>query len=143
MPDSGAPDAGVLAVTDVQLAYTSPDGRRIDVLHVPVFSLPAGGAIGITGPSGSGKTSFLHVLAGIERPSIGRVRWGAVELTALKESARDAWRRSTAGLVFQDFHLVPGLSARANVLLSIWLDHARVPAAIRVRADELIAAIGL
>ena len=51
------------------------------VLDVPAFSLAAGSVVGITGPSGSGKTSFLHVIAGIERPSTGRVRWGATDVT--------------------------------------------------------------
>jgi putative ABC transport system ATP-binding protein len=143
MPDSGAPDAGSLAVTDVELAYAAPDGRRIDVLGVPAFTLPAGSVVGITGPSGSGKTSLLHVIAGIERPTRGGVHWGATEITALNDGACAAWRRRTVGLVFQDFHLVPGLSVRANVLVPVWLDHARVPAELRARADALIAAIGL
>jgi putative ABC transport system ATP-binding protein len=141
--DSGSPDGGDLAVADLALAYTAPDGRRIDVLQVAAFAVPAGSTVGITGPSGSGKTSFLHVIAGIERPTSGSVSWGPVALSRLKESARDAWRRRNVGLVFQDFHLVPGLSVRANVLLPIWLDHVRVSADMRARADRLIAAVGL
>src|SRR5262249_19135861 len=76
-----------------------------------------GATLGIRGPSGSGKTSLLHVAAGLIRPDVGEVWWGQTAIHALSEVQRDAWRRQTIGLVFQDFHLIPELSAAANIAL--------------------------
>jgi putative ABC transport system ATP-binding protein len=103
---------------------------------------PAGAMVGITGPSGSGKTSLLHVLSGIARPDAGRVVWDAIEIWALGEGARDRWRRENVGLVFQDFHLLPGMSVLENVLVSATFDRFRVPAALRARARDLLERVG-
>ena len=113
------------------------------VLSVPALSLPPGSATAVEGPSGAGKTSLLHALAGIERPSAGHVRWDSDDLWAMPGSARDRWRRDRLGLVFQDMHLLPGLSARDNVLLPVLFDHARVPPALRARALALLDQLGV
>ncbi len=132
-----------LQVEGLRLSYPMADGRELAVLDIPAWRLPAGAAIGIAGASGSGKTSLLHLLAGIERPTAGRVRWGGTDITALSESARDRWRRLHVGLVFQEFHLIPGMSAEDNVLMPAWLDHVRAPGRLKARAAELIAQVGL
>ncbi len=113
------------------------------VLSVPTLSLAAGSACGILGPSGAGKTSLLHALAGIERPAQGSVQWDDDALWALPDPARDRWRRERLGLVFQDMHLLDGLSALDNVLLPVLFDHARAPAALRDRAAALLDGLGI
>ena len=132
-----------LRVEGLRLSYPMDDGRNLAVLDIPLWQLPAGATIGIAGASGSGKTSLLHVLAGIERPNAGSVHWGGTDISALSESARDRWRRNHVGLVFQDFHLMPGMSAEDNVLMPAWLDHVRAPARLKARAAELIEQVGL
>ncbi len=113
------------------------------VLTVPSLSLPGGSATAIEGPSGAGKSSLLHALAGIERPTQGSVHWGMDDLWSLPNPARDRWRREQLGLVFQDMHLLDGLSALDNVLLPLLFDHVRVPAALRDRAAELLDRLGV
>jgi putative ABC transport system ATP-binding protein len=132
-----------LAARDLFLAYRLPDGSRPPVLDLPAFDAAAGETVAVTGPSGSGKTSLLHVLCGLERPARGHVRWGATEITALGEGARDRWRRRHVGFVFQDFHLFSGLDALGNVLLPARFERAAVPADLRRRASDLLERVGL
>src|SRR5262245_64578186 len=109
------------------------------MLEVPSFGVAAGELVGITGPSGCGKTSLLHVLAALERPQRGVVRWDGVDVVALSERDRDRWRWRTVGFVFQDFHLLPGLSALDNVLLPATFGHFVIPGQLRDRARQLLA----
>jgi len=132
-----------LHARDVRLRYPSPDGRRRDILDVPRFALADGARVGVAGPSGSGKTSLLYVLTGIEVPETGEISWAGLDIARLGESARDRWRRATIGLVFQDFHLLPGMSALDNVLVPATFAHGRTPRPLVQRAQELLARVGL
>src|SRR5262249_21632881 len=73
----------------------------------------------------------------------GRVDWGDRNIAALAEPERDRWRRGSVGIIFQDFHLFPTLSALGNVLLPSTFSRLRVPAALRARARDLLAEAGL
>ncbi len=128
-----------LMIEDLRIAYPGAG----TVLEMPGLELPDGAVAAIEGPSGAGKSSLLHVLAGIERPAAGRVRWDGADPWALTNAARDRWRREQVGLVFQDMHLLDGLSALDNVLLPALFDHARVPATLRDRAQHLLAGLGI
>ncbi len=75
----------------------------------------------IMGPSGSGKSTLMHLLAGLDSATSGRVWLGDTELTALKDAALTTLRRDRAGFVFQSFNLLPVLDARANMLLPMKL----------------------
>ena len=83
------------------------------------LDLTPGQVVVLTGPSGSGKTTLLYLLSGLLVPVGGRVSWDGTDLAVLREGARDQWRRQNAGFVFQDFHLMPGLSAQENVELGL------------------------
>jgi putative ABC transport system ATP-binding protein len=87
----------------------------IEHLHMPPATL-----CGISGPSGSGKTTLLHAVGGLLRPTTGEIDWGGDDLATMSEAARDRWRRHNVGFVFQDFHLVPELTALDNVVLTAW-----------------------
>jgi putative ABC transport system ATP-binding protein len=85
------------------------------------FTIPAQSLFAINGPSGSGKSTLLNMLTGIDRPSSGRVIFGAEELNARSENALARWRGEHVGIIFQFFQLVPTLTAMENVLLALEL----------------------
>src|SRR5215470_5864169 len=132
-----------LRARSVELSYRAAGEHAAAVLDVPMLDVASGETVGFTGPSGAGKTSLLHVLAGLTRPQRGSIEWGGVDIADLAESARDRWRRITLGFVFQDFHLLPELSLVDNVLLPATFCHFVVPSALRRRARELLARVGV
>src|SRR4030042_6496545 len=74
-----------------------------------------GEIVAVMGRSGSGKTTLLHMLAGLERPTAGKILYRGEDVGMLGEDALALWRRANIGLVFQAFHLIPTLSAMRNV----------------------------
>ncbi len=110
--------------------------RGIDLRVAP------GDYLAIMGPSGSGKSTLLNTIGLLDRPDRGSVRIEGHETTTMDDEARARLRRSRIGFVFQFFHLIPRLSARANIELPLML--AGVPARERRRqSDELLAMLGL
>ncbi|CDZ48878.1 ABC transporter ATP-binding protein [Neorhizobium galegae] len=117
-------------------------GLNSPVLLVDLLTIAAGERVAVTGGSGSGKSTFINVITGLECPTSGKVFWSGEDIARLSETARDRWRAEHVGLVMQDFHLFPGLSAVENVLLPARL--ARVAdAALIARARDLLASVGL
>ena len=114
-------------------------GRPLTVLKDITFEITAGEIVAIVGPSGSGKTTLLGLLAGLDRPTAGRVIMDGQDLNQLSEDGMARFRGERVGFVFQSFHLLPTLTARENV---------QVPLELRgedagPRADELLARVGL
>jgi ABC-type lipoprotein export system ATPase subunit len=148
MPASGAAERAalgppVLAVADLVVERREGSRPARTILDNIDLVVEPGAVVGITGPSGSGKTTLLHAIAGLLAPQAGTVRWGASDVTALPEAARDRWRRDTVGLVFQDFQLLPELGVIENILLPVRFDHWRTPRAMLERATMLAARVGL
>jgi putative ABC transport system ATP-binding protein len=138
LPPDMQPGNRSLTLDGVQVAVS---GRVI--LDVPRLVIATSAHVGIAGVSGSGKTTLLQVIAGLRPPTTGRVLSGDTDITALPPQQRDAWRRTTIGLVFQDFQLIPELSAFENVLLPAQFVAHRTPAALRQRAREVLAVVGV
>lgn len=92
------------------------------VLDAVELSIVAGECVALVGRSGAGKSTLLHLLAGIDAPDAGAVRYDDVNLTALDEDRRTAFRRQHLGLVFQSYNLVPSLSALDNLRLPLELN---------------------
>ncbi len=132
--------AGSLRVQDLSFHFA---GQAQALLTVPALEVPAGQSLGISGASGAGKTTLFHCLAGIAKPIAGRVVWGGTDICALKPDAVGRWRHRQLGLIFQDFHLIDGLSALDNVMLPAHFDAWRPVATVRERARELLAAVGI
>ncbi|ANB34482.1 putative ABC transport system ATP-binding protein [Rhodovulum sulfidophilum] len=128
-----------LRLSSVSVAYP---GLAAPVLDIPALDIPAGSRIAVTGPSGSGKSTLVNVLAGLVLPRAGRVVWDGTDIAALSEGARDRWRGANLGLVMQEFHLFPGLSALDNVLLPARLSRV-ADQAMTTRAGMLLAEVGL
>jgi len=123
------------------LAMTFP-GLSAPALAIDSLSIAAGSRVVVTGASGSGKSTFVNVVTGLERVREGRTRWNGEDIAALSESRRDRFRAANIGLVMQEFHLFPGLSAVENVLLPARLARAATPVVIE-RAHDLLQIVGL
>jgi putative ABC transport system ATP-binding protein len=117
-------------------------GLAKPVLNVSSLSLAAGDRLAITGGSGSGKSTLINVITGLERLREGHARWNGTDLSGLSEGARDRFRASNIGLVMQDFHLFPGLSALDNILLPARLARVATSASVQ-RAHDLMQRFGL
>jgi putative ABC transport system ATP-binding protein len=139
-PDATFPDVPWLLVRGLRFAY-GPDQRP--VVDIDELEIEPGSLVAITGPSGSGKTSLLYLLTGVEPTQAGTVRWGDVDLAGLREADRDRWRRRQIGFVFQDFHLLPGLSVEGNVLASCYFDQLRPTPTQAARARALLDSFGV
>jgi putative ABC transport system ATP-binding protein len=115
---------------------------RVTPLDGVNLDIPAGEFLSLMGPSGSGKTTLLNIVAGIDRQTAGTVKVGDVELSRLSDSQLGRWRNRNMGYVFQQFNLVPVLTALENVELPLML----LPLSARRRrrqAEVALAAVGL
>jgi putative ABC transport system ATP-binding protein len=100
--------------------YPTPHGR-IAAINGVSFEVEPGSSLAITGPSGCGKSTLLGLIAGLERPSEGRVVVGGEEISSLSEGERTRLRRAGFGLVFQRDNLSPFLTAVENIALQLAL----------------------
>ncbi|WP_186564704.1 ABC transporter ATP-binding protein [Lawsonibacter celer] len=98
---------------------------RVEALRETSLTIRAGAFVSIMGPSGSGKSTLLHILSGLDSPTTGSVRCGDVDLHRGGDRVLSAFRRRHLGFVFQQFHLLPVLTARENILLPLLLDGRR------------------
>lgn len=129
-----------LCIRDLVWAF---EVKQKPFLRIPSLDIAAGETIALCGPSGSGKSSLLYLLAGMEKTLSGDIQWGNQHLGGLQESERDAWRRASIGLVFQDFQLVPELTVLENVLLASSFRAWAPSQDLKKNADRLIERVGL
>lgn len=108
----------MLTVEDILVTFTDSNGQLFDAMTLERAEFVTHQLTVISGPSGSGKTTLLHALSGILAVKHGAVRWNGGPVSALREAARDQWRRINIGYMFQDFQLIPELSPLANVALA-------------------------
>jgi putative ABC transport system ATP-binding protein len=117
-------------------------GLDAPVLSIDRLQLPPGGRLAVTGASGSGKSTLVNAVAGLETATGGSISWGGTDITRLSTGRRDAFRAAHIGLVMQDFHLFPGLSAFENVVLPARLSRS-LTSAKRDRARLLLETVGI
>ncbi|MGU3495066.1 ABC transporter ATP-binding protein [Xanthobacteraceae bacterium A53D] len=129
-----------LSIRDLNVRFP---GLGQPALALPALDLPAGARAAVMGPSGCGKTTLINALSGLERVRHGTVSWDGTDIAGLSEGRRDRWRAQNVGLVMQDFHLFPGLSALDNVLLPLRLSRLRADAAAKAEARRLLDRVGL
>lgn len=129
----------ILNIRNVSKIYQSA-GRELTVLDNINFSIAAGSTVAITGPSGSGKTTLLGLCAGLDRASNGTVELNGIALEKLSEDERAAVRNQYVGFIFQNFQLLPTLTALENVMVPLELRGAKN---IKAHALELLDKVGL
>jgi putative ABC transport system ATP-binding protein len=116
--DTNAAAGPVARAEDVRKVYGEGDAT-VEALRGVSVEFADAQYTAIMGPSGSGKSTLLHVLAGLDRPSGGRVLIGDVDIATLKEADLTQLRRDRVGFVFQAFNLVPTLTAKENITLPL------------------------
>jgi putative ABC transport system ATP-binding protein len=124
----------MLDLTDVKLELRSAAGM-VNILKGISLQVEAGERVGLVGPSGSGKSSLMMLMGGLERQTSGQIRVAGHDLSRLDEDRLARFRRDNVGIVFQNFHLVPTMTA---------LENAALPAEFAGRDDAFeLAAEGL
>jgi len=129
----------MLTFENVSRVFPGPQGEVTALRQVSMAAAP-GELVAVRGPSGCGKSTLLLVAGGLLRPTAGEVCWHAEPIYRLSPGKRAAWRARQVGFVFQQFHLVPYLTVRENILLPsvAW----PMPGAA-ARTDELLRRFGL
>lgn len=114
----------MIAIRDLTMTYrpiasAGSAAEPVEVLKQLDLDIAAGESAAVIGPSGSGKTTLLLLLAGLERPSSGRIELAGTDIASLSADEMADLRREKLGIVFQSFHLIPSLTARGNVSLPL------------------------
>jgi putative ABC transport system ATP-binding protein len=111
------PDCAVIGLTGVTREY-SGHGSVVRALDHATFSIVAGEWVAITGPSGSGKSTLVNLLGCLDRPTEGELKIDGVDVATMSATELDRFRADKIGFIFQQFHLIPYLSALENVMLA-------------------------
>ena len=131
---------GVAVVAhDVSRRYGEGD-FAVDAVRGVSLEVPTGQFTAVMGPSGSGKSTLMHLLAGLDRPSSGRVEIGGEDITAMSDKQLTLLRRKHVGFVFQAFNLLPMLTAQENVTLPLSIAGTKPD---RAWVESVIERVGL
>ena len=131
--------ATILNIQNLSKTYQSA-GRTLTVLENISFSVEAGSTMAIVGPSGSGKTTLLGLAAGLDRSSTGTVELNNIKLDQLNEDQRASIRNQHVGFIFQNFQLLPTLTALENVMVPLELRGRKT---YKPKAVDLLQKVGL
>lgn len=129
----------ILAIEHLSKTYQG-GGRTLTVLSDINFAVETGSTLAIVGPSGSGKTTLLGLCAGLDRSTSGKVQLNNIRLDELGEDERAQVRNRYVGFIFQNFQLLPTLTALENVMVPLEL---RGEKNIRSRSKDLLEKVGL
>ena len=129
----------LLQFSDVHLQYQN--GQNLtEVIKGINFSINQNERLAIVGKSGSGKTSLLMLMAGLEKPTLGSIKFQNQELTTYSEDQLTEFRKKNIGIVFQSFYLIPSYTALENVALSLEINFQKNAF---VKAEEILTDLGL
>lgn len=128
-----------LKIDQLSMSF-SQGATQIAALDKVSFKVETGESLAIIGPSGSGKTTLLTLMAGLESPSGGHILFGNTDITKMNENERTEFRAKNIGIVFQQFHLMPYLTALENVSLPLEINGS---ADVREQALEALKKVGL
>jgi putative ABC transport system ATP-binding protein len=140
VPEQDSPlSEAIVSIEKVARRYGRGD-TAVDALRGVSLEIERGKLTAVMGPSGSGKSTLMHILAGLDRPTDGRVVLDGVDITGLSEKKMTLLRREKIGFVFQFFNLLPMLTAEENVLLPLSIA-GRKPD--EQWLEELLVAVGI
>ena len=131
--------APAVSATAVSRRFGSGEAA-VDALRGVSIEVPAGQFTAVMGPSGSGKSTLMHLLAGLDRPTEGQVHVGGHDISTMPDKALTKLRRTHIGFVFQQFNLLPTLTAEENILLPLTIAGTKPKHEV---LDTLIARVGL
>jgi putative ABC transport system ATP-binding protein len=140
-PSSAIAPQPLVEIRDLTKQYVR-GGQVIPVLVGIDLDIEAGDFVALMGPSGSGKSTLLNLLAGIDKPTSGRIRVAGVDIAELSETELAAWRAASVGFIFQFYNLMPVLSAFDNVELPLLLTSLSRRER-RERVETALALVGL
>ncbi|MGJ8549651.1 ABC transporter ATP-binding protein [Winogradskyella wichelsiae] len=129
----------ILKITGLEKTYSSGN-KQLTVLHDISFAVEKGQTFSIVGPSGSGKTTLLGLCAGLDQPNAGNVELCGHDLNTLNEDQRAQLRNKDVGFIFQNFQLLPTLTALENVSVPLELQGDK--GAVK-KSIELLEKVGL
>jgi putative ABC transport system ATP-binding protein len=134
-----APTSAAVAAHDLTRRYGDGDSA-VEAVRGVSLEVPSGQFTAIMGPSGSGKSTLMHLLAGLDRPTEGRVEIAGEDITSMSDKKLTLLRREHIGFVFQAFNLVPTLSAEENITLPLSIAGRKID---RSWVDSVIQRVGL
>ncbi len=129
----------ILSLSNIQLTLPASTGD-VSILRDVSLALPTSQSVAIVGPSGSGKTSLLMICAGLLKPQSGKILFEQTDITGYNEDQLAKLRRDNMGIVFQNFHLIPTMTAIENVAIPMEL--AKLPDAQQL-AEQALKDVGL
>ncbi len=131
----------MLEIQGINKSFGTKDNKT-NVLSNVNFTVDKGEFVVIHGESGSGKSTLLNIMAGFEKPDKGEVLINGTDITKLNESKKAVFRRKHVGFVFQQYHLIPELSALENVMFPLILDKVSAREA-KKKAAEILSYVGI
>lgn len=131
----------LIELTKVTKSYRKGDSTVTPLADLD-FQVSEGEFVALMGPSGSGKTTLLNLIAGVDRPTSGRILVAGTDIARLSRSRLARWRAHHVGYVFQLYHLIPVLTAYENVELPLLL-HSLSRSERRARVNTALEAVGL
>ncbi len=131
--------AGVVSAADVTRRFGAGE-TAVDALRGVSLTIQPGELMAIMGPSGSGKSTLMHILAGLDKPTSGKVAIAGTPITELNDNELTKLRRTHIGFIFQFFNLLPMLTAEENITLPLQLAGGKLD---KAWIDEVIGKIGL
>ena len=111
----------LIEAKNVSKTYGS-GGSQVTALWEVTLTIKPGDFLSIMGPSGSGKSTLLHLLSGLDRPTAGRLLYDGQDIYGMSDRELSAFRRRRIGFIFQQFQLLPVLTAQENILMPLLLD---------------------
>ena len=138
-PGPEPPAEAIVSIEKVTRRYGEGD-TAVDALRGVSLEIERGKLTAVMGPSGSGKSTLMHILAGLDRPTDGRVVLDGVDITSMSDKKLTIFRRQKIGFVFQFFNLLPMLTAEENVVLPLDIAGEKID---REWRDELLVTVGI